>query len=243
MSRFDVFLRHTGERLALPKATRKMILVELESDLDDLYRHYAQQGLSEKEAVDRAEEKVKMSDEALEELVRVHSTASSWTDRAVGLVQSIWERIAMGLIVLFFVLGVSLGPGLRPMEHVSWFVWPTGVIFLALVVSFILQMARFSKQTNPRRVRDGLATPLFLGAASLVVGCAGGGINLYLSFMRMAADPENAGTVLSRAVLGTTANLSIALLVTLSAAVFWFVLAARVVRLENKAARNEMGVE
>ncbi len=42
MSRFDVFLHQTGERLALPKATRSLILVEIASDLEDLFNHYVQ---------------------------------------------------------------------------------------------------------------------------------------------------------------------------------------------------------
>jgi hypothetical protein len=57
MSRFNVFLHRTGERLALPKATRSLILVEIASDLEDLFQHYLQEGLSEEEAAAKAEEK------------------------------------------------------------------------------------------------------------------------------------------------------------------------------------------
>ena len=94
MSRFNVFLHRTGERLALPKATRSLILVEIASDLEELFNHYVQQGLSEEEAAARAEEKVDMSDEALAELVRIHSDARSWTDRIARRVQPLWERLA-----------------------------------------------------------------------------------------------------------------------------------------------------
>ena len=58
MSRFNVFLHRTGERLALPKATRSLILVEIASDLEDLFQHYSQQGLSEEEAATKAEDAV-----------------------------------------------------------------------------------------------------------------------------------------------------------------------------------------
>ena len=102
MSRFNLFLHRTGERLALPKATRSLILVEIASDLEELFDHYVQEGLSEDEAAARAEEKVDMSDEALAELVRIHSDARSWTDRIARRTQPFWEQIAMVLIVLFF---------------------------------------------------------------------------------------------------------------------------------------------
>ena len=53
MSRFNIFLHRTGERLALPKATRSLILVEIAADLEDLFNHYVQEGLSEDEAAAR----------------------------------------------------------------------------------------------------------------------------------------------------------------------------------------------
>ena len=243
MSRFDVFLHETGERLGLPKATRSLILVEIASDLEDLFNHYVQQGMSEEEAVTRAEEKVDMSDEALTELVRIHSDARGWTDRIARRSQPFWERLAMALIVLFFIAASTLEHDVRPLAHLTGFIWPIFAILLALVVYFTVQMARFSNHPSPRRLHDSLATPLFLGAASLVVGFAGTGIELYRTLMRMAADPKHAAPLFARAVLGTTATLAIALLVTLAAGVVWFVLAGRVARLEDNVARTFMEVK
>jgi hypothetical protein len=235
MSRFNLFLHRTGERLALPGATRSLILVEIASDLEDLFQHYLDQGLSEEEAAARAEEKVDMSDEALLELVRIHSEARGWTDRIVRRAQPFWERIAMALVVLFLVAAASIGPGDGFQVQFTGFVWPIAAIFLLLVVSFIVQMTRFSDHPSPRRLRDGLATPLFLGAASLVIGFAGTGIEMYRSLMRMAADPENAVPVLAHAIAGSIDTLGAALLVTLCAGLAWFILAGRVARLEDEA--------
>jgi len=243
MSRFNVFLHRTGERLALPKATRSLILVEIASDLEELFSHYIQQGMTEEEAAVRAEEKVDMSDEALTELVRIHSDARGWTDRIARRAQPFWERIAMAIIVLFFIVASTLDHGVRPLAHLTWFIWPIFGILLALVVFFIVQMARFSDHQSPRRFRDSLATPLFLGTASLVVGFAGTGIELYRTLMRMAADPEHAAPLFAQAVLGSTATLVIALLVALGAGVAWFVLAGRVARLEDDVARTFMEVK
>ena len=243
MSRFNAFLRDTGQRLALPKTTKSRILVEIASDLEDLFQHYLQQGLSEQEAAAKAEEKVDMSDEALTELVRIHSDARTWTDRIARRTQPFWERFAMALIVLFFVTEWVIGTGLKPFAHLTGFIWPILVIFIALLTFFIVQMARFSDHSSPRRVRDSLATPLFLGAASLVVGFAGAGIELYRTLMRMAADPEHAAPLFANVVLDSTATLSIALLVALAAGVAWFLLAGRVARLEDDVTRKFMEVK
>ena len=243
MSRFNVFLSQTGERMALPKATRSLILVEIASDLEELFNHYVQQGLSEEEAVTRAEEKVDMSDEALTELVRIHSDARGWTDRVTRRVQPFWERIALALIVLFFIASTTLDHGVHPFAQLTGFIWPIIGILLALVVFFIVQMVRFSDHQSPRRLRDSLVTPLFLGAASLVVGFAGAGIELYRALLRMATDPEHAAPLFANAVLGSTATLLIALIVALGAGVAWFVLAGRVARLEDDVARTFMEVK
>jgi len=243
MSRFNIFLHRTGERLALPKATRSLILVEIAADLEDLFNHYVQEGLSEEEAAARAEEKVDMSDEALVELVRIHSDARGWTDRIVRRAQPFWERIAMAVIVLFFIVTSTLEHGVRPLAHLTGFIWPIFGILLALLVFFIVQMTKFSDHPSPRHLRDGLATPLFLGAASLVVGFAGTGIELYRTLMSMAADPEHAGPLFGRAVVESTSTLAVALLVALGAGIAWFVLAGRVARLEDDVSRTFLEVK
>jgi amino acid transporter len=243
MSRFNAFLHHTGERLALPKATRSLILVEIASDLEELFNHYLQQGLNEEEAAARAEEKVDMSDEALAELVRIHSDARGWTDRIVRRRQPFWEQIAMAMIVLFFITAATLGGETRSISHLTGFVWPVLLILFAVVAHFFYQMVRLSDNPNTRQLRDGLATPLFLGAASVVVGFAGTGIVLYQTLKRMVADPERAAPLFGYTAVGTTATLAISLIVALIAGIAWFVLAGKIARLEDDAAERFMEVQ
>jgi hypothetical protein len=246
MSRFDAFLHRTDERLALPRATRSLILVEIAADLDDLFQHYLSQGLSEEDAAARAEAKVDMSDVALAELVRIHSDARGWSDRLIRNARPFWERIAMALIVIFFVISAALlavETDVRLLDHLTRFIWPIAAVFVVLVIFLIVQLVRSSSDTaNPRQLRESLATPLFLGAASLVVGFAGTGITMYRALMRMAAVPEHAAPIFARAFLGTTATFAVALLVTLFAGIVWFVLAGRAARVEDDAAKSLLGV-
>lgn len=245
MSRFNAFLHRTGDRLTLPKATRSLILVEIAADLDDLYQHYLEQGLTEEEAAAKAEEKVDMSDEALAELVRIHADARGWADRMAHRTHPLWERVAMDLIVIFFfTFALALGAqmNVRLLDHLAGFIWPILGIFVALIAFFVVQLTRSPDLASPRRLRDSLATPLFLGAASVVVGFTGTGITMYRALMRMAADPAHAAPVFTRALLSTTATFAIALLVTLTAGIVWFILAGRFNRSEDDAARTFLGV-
>jgi hypothetical protein len=104
-------------------------------------------------------------------------------------------------------------------------------------------MVRMSDNPNTRRLRDGLATPLFLGVASVVVGFAGTGIVLYQTLKRMVADPERAAPLFGYTAVGTTATLAISLIVALIAGIAWFVLAGKIARLEDDAAERFMEVQ
>jgi uncharacterized membrane protein YfcA len=138
---------------------------------------------------------------------------------------------------------VALEPDARPFTHVTGFIWPILAIFVALVVFFIVHIARSSDHESPRRLRDSLATPLFLGAAGLVIGFAGTAVELYRALRQMALTPEQAAPLFSRTVLGTTSTLAIALLVALASGVVWFVLAGRAAKIEDEAAQTYMGVK
>jgi hypothetical protein len=238
MSRFNAFLHRTGERLELPRATRSLILVEIASDLEDLFQHYLGEGLDEEEAAARAEEKVNMSDEALAELVRIHSEARGWTERLSRRAQPFWERIAMVLIVLVFFAAASLGSESSLFEHLNWIVWPIVLVLIAVVFSLIVQLVQLVDPPSLRRTRQRLTTPLFLGAASVVLGFLGSGIHMYRTLMAMVGDPQAAAPMFARAVLETTSALAVALLVAIVAGISWFVLAGRIARLENEAAQS-----
>lgn len=238
MSRFNAVLHRTGDRIGLPAATRSLILVEIAADLEDLFQHFLSQGLSEDEAAARAEEMVDLSDAALAELVNVHSDARGWAERIVQRSQPFWERIAMALIILFFVAVAAVEPNWDLMLHTSMFIWPVLAILGILMIFVAFQLFRGWNGASPRRLRENLATPLFLGAASALAGFVGFGIGMYSTLQRMAADPQHAGGLFARAVLSGTSTLMMALLVTLVAAVVWFFLAGRVARIENEASKT-----
>ena len=130
-----------------------------------------------------------------------------------------------------------IGTNTNPLRDAPGFSWPVVAILFALVAFFVIQMARLAGQPNPRRLRESLVTPIFLAAASVLIGCLGTGITMYRSLMEMASNPEGASSVFSGAIISCTAGLAISLLVALCAGVAWFVLAGRIIRLEDEAAK------
>ena len=124
---------------------------------------------------------------------------------------------------------------MQNLSHLTGFVWPVFGILVLLIATFAVQLTKFSDHPNPRRLRASLATPLFLGAASFLVGVTGAGIETYRTLILMVAHPEKAPTLFARGFLGITSTFAIALLVSLAAGVAWFVLAGRVARFEDDA--------
>ena len=85
----------------------------------------------------------------------------------------------------------------------SVFVWPVLAILAALVLHAVVLGVRMAGGGSGHRLlRDSLATPVFLGAASLVVGFGGLGIEVYGGMRRMAADVDNAPAHFARAFFG-----------------------------------------
>ena len=230
MSRFNTFLHRTEERLALPKATRSLILVEVAADLDDLFQYYLQQGLSEEEAAARAEEKVDMSDEALAELVRIHSDARGWTDRMVRVGRNRWGADRDGPDRAFLLR--LRGPHGCRREHPA----------LDHLTGFHLADRRNLPRARgvlhlPDDAESGRHEPPAVapepGDAAVSRRRESGG-----RFRRNrnrdvpgadadGGDTEHAGPIFSQALLGATATLAAALLVTLCAGVVWFILGGR----------------
>jgi hypothetical protein len=126
MTRFADTLRRLNDKLDLPQPVRSRILLEIDSDLNALYQHFRDSGLSEETARRQAVEHCDLSDEALAELVDVHT---SWfrrfLDRFSVQAQTRWER-AFLILLLVFVAAVTapLVVSIRVFEVASFAVWP-----------------------------------------------------------------------------------------------------------------------
>ena len=74
MNKFTLFLKRINERLSLLQPLKSQILLEVAGDLEDIYEFYKNKGLNEYEAMQKAEEKLDLTDDTLSELIRVHQS-------------------------------------------------------------------------------------------------------------------------------------------------------------------------
>jgi hypothetical protein len=191
MTRFADVLKKAGNSLDVPEHSRRQILLEMASDLDDSYRHFLGQGFEETEAARRAEEAFGTSDEAIRLLARVHrSHLGNFSDRISQQIGTLWAKTLMVVLLLFeILLALRIISDPSFFVHPSPFLWPIAVIALAAFLFTAWKLAQiYSRQGfDVRRLRIGLAIPLFFSGASLAI--AGWGFLFHLQrFFRLNAD-------------------------------------------------------
>lgn len=107
MEAFDRVLRRAEAGLRVPEPQRSRILLEMASDLEDLYRSYRDRGLGEVEARERAVRLLGASPDVLAELGRAHgSRVAGVLDRLAGAGA---HRLESALVALVATLAAAGG--------------------------------------------------------------------------------------------------------------------------------------
>ena len=237
MSRFTQALSETAARLTVPPSVRSRILLEVAADMDDLYKAYLDRGQDGEEARQAVLEHFDLSDEALEDLVRVHNSPIQGALNGLsGQPGQGWEKTVLaGLVVgvAAALYGLVSQNGL--MEAASVFVWPviaTTVVAVGMGVMKLTQI--LNARTRPvRGLRSGVGTILGLAGVELLIGLSGAWVELYRVALRIQVAPEETPLLLPRWLETASATLTITVGMTLITALVWFVVAGRAARAER----------
>jgi hypothetical protein len=185
MRQFTPLLKSINDRLDLPQPTKSRIILEIAADLDDLYQLYLSRGLSEQEAAKKAEEKINLTDDALNELVEIHqSLIRKLLDKISAQAQSRWERVVF-VLLLFFIVAISI-QGIFSIQffvQASTWIYPVLGIFLTAILISIPKFYQLyvKKDHRVERLRTGLSLIFGLGVFNLIVGVMGYVMELYLA--------------------------------------------------------------
>jgi len=240
MTRFNDALTRIASALAIPQPARSRVLLEIAADMEDMYQACVSEGLSEDEAEQRTLEHFGPSDEALQDLVAVHSTAVKRVlDGLSEQARSRWERGLLAVLVVFAVVvgGQSLIGG-RLLSGMSFFAWP---ILVLAAIGFLIGATRvyclfIKKDHDARRLRSGLSPILAIAIVELLLGFGGAWVGLFLAVTRMLDDMESSGIYLFDWMLKSSATLCFSMIVAMLLALTWMVLVARVAAIEQSEA-------
>jgi len=225
MTRFNDALTRIAGALAIPQPARSRVLLEIAADMEDMYQACVSEG---------------PSDEALQDLVAVHSTAVKRVlDGLSEQARSRWERGLLAVLVVFAVVvgGQSLIGG-RLLSGMSFFAWP---ILVLAAIGFLIGATRvyclfIKKDHDARRLRSGLSPILAIAIVELLLGFGGAWVGLFLAVTRMLDDMESSGIYLFDWMLKSSATLCFSMIVAMLLALTWMVLVARVAAIEQSEA-------
>lgn len=250
MNKFTLFLKRINERLSLPQPLKSQILLEVAGDLEDIYEFYKNKGLNEQEAMQKAEEKLDLTDETLSELIRVHqSFYGKLMNRISEQAQTRWERIFLILTILF--VGVLSGRQFLSTHFFlqsSSFIWPILGIGCIIIVLAIVKFydLYIKKDHNFKNLRTGLDSILFFGGASLLTGTIGYYIELYsaggfgvlleskLVFLVVTTNGlDETARYIADWMIESSSMVMTSMFVAIFAALVWFILVNKVIKIEQ----------
>lgn len=246
MSEFSSHIRQFSSRLPLPEPTRSRVLLEMAADMEDLLQHYLAQGLRKDKAVQAVEEHFDLSEDALRELVHVHTSPFQRSlDGLSGQIRSPWERGALVLVAIVVMLGL-----VRHLFHLPLYQAASPLAFILLAIlalavgigirrAFLL-FGPVSRATGkPSHRRGGGSLPL-LALLLLGMGFSGVWVELYRTALVVRADTTYALVYLVKWLHLACATLVVALSGALLVGLFWFFLETRASQLDERAASSMM---
>ena len=245
MSHFAIPLRTLAERLPIPEPARSRILLEMATDMEDLLQHYLERGRDRSEAIRAVEEQFHLSDEALKELVQVHTSPLQLSlEGFSSQLRSPWERGLLVLVGLFVAPGLLLHllqPAiLRDASPLVFALLLVLVIALGMGGSRAVGLFRPGAETPGPIPRGGIRALPGLALLLLGLGFSGVWVELYRSVLAIRAGPGAAIGHLVRWLHMASATLVVALSGALLTGLLWFFLEARAASLEERAAASMM---
>lgn len=254
MKQFTPLLKRLDEKLNLPQPDKSRIILEIATDLDDLYRFYRDKGFDEQEAILRAEEKIALSDAALTELTEIHkSRYSKWMEKISERTRARWEKFLLlftALTISYFTIQlIAMPPFFR---QASTLVLPSLVIFavfLALVTVKFFQLY-LQKDHRIKKLNRYMTTIQFLGILNLFLGMFGyvfelfrssgkGLMMLYNLLILITTDSIESTRILTEtagAIMKSASIAMICIFVTVASGVIWFQLNHKIAKVEQAAA-------
>jgi hypothetical protein len=240
MREFTDTLKEINERLDVPQPARSRLLLEIAGDLNDLYEHFRSQGMSKGDARRLALDTCDLSDDALAELVSLHTSLwRRFMDRFSAQAQSRWER-ALLLVFLVFVVAATgqIVTTAAVFRLAAGWVWPAVfVTFVGVVVGAEkLYQAYIKKSHNARRLRSGLGAVLAAAVADLIIGTYGYAMGMYHAVHRTAEDVDGMWLFVTEWLLESSSLLIVCFTAAILVSLLWYVLANKVARIEQAEA-------
>ena len=245
MNNINTVLHAIYDRLALPQPVRTRVLLELSGDMEDMKKLYVDHGMSDEDAEKRVLESFDLSDDALEELVKIHCRPlRRFLDHLSFQSRGILERMALVslavLCVMILIKGLMTQKILSEAGPLAWPVF-AALVGAVLSTSAKLYQLHILQDHRPHPIRRFINLPLGLAGIGLGLGFLG--MYGHIFYARFAGGTTiEAVRHLAVAVHRSAALLTISMSTSLLGAIMWFVSTHTIARLEEDEASLRLGL-
>lgn len=250
MNEFSGHLKDIAARLPIPEPARSRVLLEIATDMEDLLNHHLATGMDRADAVSAVEEQFDLSEEALRDLVEVHTSSFRGPlGRISRQARSPWERAILVIVALVVAVGLTnqmLQPGLfRAAGTITYLLLPVLVLAIAVGALKATALIRHGNRLRMPIARGGIQSLVALALLLAGTGLAGVWVQLFRSGLQVRAAPAMALVHLVDWIYTSSATLVVALSGAVLTGLLWFSLEARAAALEERAARTlfDQGME
>ena len=236
MNRFTPVLKRMSGRLTVPQPLKSRILFEMAGDLEELFAFYRSKGLSEQDAVRKAEEKIEAGDETIELLTHMNDTAvkrfmrrfSEPNRKRIEIFSWVLLMLSTGLFGFMKLMGSRLLSG----SVFTWLLLAVAVFLCGLFLSKYY-MLYIKKDHALPGLRTGLPLMLFLGMQSVLIGLNGFFYELYTASVTMATEIDMTYEFFTNALMRCFGLLSFGFVIAVVAALMWFVFTLKTLSVEQ----------
>jgi hypothetical protein len=183
MTQFHSLLKKINAQLDLPQPEKARIMMEIASDIEDLYDIYISKNVTEAEAIRLVQEKFDMDEQALHELISIHdSVFRKWMDRLSSQAQTRLEKIMLISVCMMVIVFGSQAVFQNPFFiQSSPFSRPIMVLCCCgLVQSAAIAYRLFIRKNHKREtLRSGLRPLFIMTCTAPLMGILGYFIELY----------------------------------------------------------------
>ena len=184
----EIFLK-INEKLNVPQPVKSRILLEISTDMADLYEHYVSQGDIPSQAIKKVEERFELDDENLKELISLHQTPLKKLIDTFNLgknasLKTIMLYILIAVIVGFCIYSIQTTPFF---SQSSKYVYPVGLIgflTLCIILGKFIQLYLIKDHTI-KSLRKGMSVIILGISLAFLTGIIGFSRELYLTLHRV----------------------------------------------------------
>ena len=187
---FQQPLNQLGRRLDIPYPARALVLEELSGDLHCIFQDLVAEGHDEQAARQRALQQLALDEASLADLEAIHNPAVRRAMRR--LPPTTQERVEWLFAAVPLLAAASLM--LREVPMLEFFREGGVNVYVVLLIgglALLMQLHRLVswfvlRNHSPRSMRRNTSTPLYLAAATFIMGVMGTALGYYVVFLKWA---------------------------------------------------------